>query len=673
MTYGQIRFIKWVLLLLLFVSAGYVGYQVWVGVRGREASVGSSIEEPKTPVSRGVSIEQLDSEGRRAWTLKAAESTGRTETTQRFRDVEIHFEAGKEKIPVVVTGDRCEIGKDNAVYLEGNVVVHDNTSLKLEAATLHFRRYPDQVWSDDPVRYSRKGLRGTAGRMKYLLELGIVVLREGVEMTLQEEGDAPVSITSLSSKMKRGLHLAQFIDAVKVRQTNRSLDCNDLQVYFTEDDSEIQRMEAYENVDLQMEVRETEAEEEGPTEEPARVAASGLTSEPGTKRLLTDRLEVLYRPGGKFLERARAVEGGRLLVRLPDSASTGYDKELEGYTLAFEFDEQGRLQILRGRGGVTLVLTPRGAGDQPQKTITSRQLEATFDPETGDIIEAVCERTVTFEQGSVQATADLGTFLSAASLLVLEEQPRLWDEKTSLTADEIRIAVDTGNLEGRGSVRSTSTGSSEHGTMFPGGGKEPIYFVADHLTFDRASDLATYTGGARGLSGTNRIEARKIEIRQTKGELSALTNVRTVFLQKLRQDEAKPPAPTVTEAERFFYGSATEELQYRGGVTMRSEDMTLEGHRVDVALEAGGGDVEEIRSEGDVIIETTEGKALGENARYLPKDESMTVTGESARLENAGKVTEGKQLTFFLSDDKVFVDGREQTRTKTTYSSKPRL
>ena len=82
--------------------------------------------------------------------------------------------------------------------------------------------------------------------------------------------------------------------------------------------------------------------------------------------------------------------------------------------------------------------------------------------------------------------------------------------------------------------------------------------------------------------------------------------------------------------------------------------------------------MEEIDAEGEVEIETPDGQAAGEHAKYLPKDQSMTVTGERAWLENAGKVTEGKQLTFFLTDDRILVDGQEQNRTKTTYSSRPR-
>jgi hypothetical protein len=50
----------------------------------------------------------------------------------------------------------------------------------------------------------------------------------------------------------------------------------------------------------------------------------------------------------------------------------------------------------------------------------------------------------------------------------------------------------------------------------------------------------------------------------------------------------------------------------------------------------------------------------------------VRVSGVRAWLENDDKLTEGKELTFFLSDDRIFVDGREISRTKTIYASKPR-
>jgi lipopolysaccharide transport protein LptA len=239
-----------------------------------------------------------------------------------------------------------------------------------------------------------------------------------------------------------------------------------------------------------------------------------------------------------------------------------------------------------------------------------------------------------------------------------------------LEANVIEIDVVSGDVEATGSVRSTSKDSTGSAGLFPSESDEPVYFVSKRLRYERATDTAVYTGEARAIQGQNRIEADRIRLLQEAGELSAENGVRTVFLQKQNDSE---PEVTVTDAQSFLYRLKEEKLQYQEGVTMRSKEMTLKGKKVDVLLKPGGREVKEVWAEGEVTIETPDGKAAGDYAKYLPEEESMTVTGESARLENAGKLTEGKQLIFFLSDDRILVDGREQTRTKTTYSSKPRL
>ncbi len=662
MTFGQIRFIKRILLVLFLGLGVYVGRHVWEGVRTRESTASSSPDEPDSSVSREVAIEQLDAEGRTAWTLKAAESIGRTESAQRFRDVEIRFDAGEERIPVVVTADHCEIQKDSSVYLEGNVVVRDETSLRLEANTLHFERAPDRAWSREPVRYFKQGLTGSAGSMSYRLEDGALELEGGVDATFREDGDAPLRVESTRASMRRRSHHVQFVDAVRVRQGNRALDCNDLQIYLDEENENVERMEAFESVDLRMDVAESETSESA--------SSARLSSEAGTKRLLTEKLEAFFRPGGEELERLRALEGGRLVMKLPPGAREGYDKDLEGYTLVFEFDEEGRLDVLRGRGGVTLVLTPVASEAEAKKIVKARQLEAFFDPVSGDLREAICEKAVTFEQGDVRATAEKGTFRNLDSKLVLEEEPRLWDRKASLEATVIEIDVASGDVEGTGNVRSTSTDASGPAGLFPAESDEPVYFVSKRLRYVRATDTAVYTGEARGIQGQNRIEAGRIRLLQGAGELAAEDDVKTTFLQTPKNGDSEV---TVTNAETFHYRSKDETLQYEGGVEMRSKGMTMKGKKVDVLLEPGSREVREVVAEGEVTIETPDGKAAGEHAKYLPEQESMTVRGENARLENAGKLTEGKQLTFFLTDDRILVDGREQTRTKTTYSSKPRL
>jgi lipopolysaccharide export system protein LptA len=105
---------------------------------------------------------------------------------------------------------------------------------------------------------------------------------------------------------------------------------------------------------------------------------------------------------------------------------------------------------------------------------------------------------------------------------------------------------------------------------------------------------------------------------------------------------------------------------------MSAQEMTLNGQKIDVTLEPDRDEVEVIEALGEVEIKTANGTAGGDDAKYLPKSEEVRVSGEKAWLENDDKLTEGKELTFFLSDDRIFVDGREISRTKTIYASKPR-
>ena len=672
MNVGQIRFIKRALFALFLGCGAYVGYHVWEGVRSRGRSATDVVDEPENPTSRGVELEQLDSEGRTTWTLKAAESVGRSETGQQFRDVEIRFNAGDDENPVVVTANTCEIGANRTVHLEGNVVIHDDTTVRLEANTLEFERFPDRVWSTEPVKYEKKGLTGDAGSMHYVIRRGELDFGDGVRMTLQENGAAPLKVTSDIAHMRRNQHWIQYVDSVRVRQANRSLRANDLQLFLDDENQELTRVEAYESVELRMQVTaDSSSDESGDSQ-------LVFTSEPGLKRLLTDRLEMLFRPGGENLERVRAREGGKLILRLPRNAVDGYDKRLEGHTLAFEFNEDGQLTTLRGRGGVKLILTPRDPDSGDMKIVTARRLESDFDPETGELIEARCVRSVEFEQGDVRVTSDRGVLRFADSLLTLTESPRLWDPRTNLEAERIEINIASGDVEGYGDVRSSFNdfGNDSGGTtLFPSVEKEPVYFVADHLAYDRAEDIAVYTGSARGFQGRNRVEAETIQIYQREGDLIAAGGVRTVFLQNLVEDDSSgelEPKPTVTRAATLHYRAAFAVLEYREHVQMRSEDMMLQGASIDVTLVKEGGGVREIHAEGDVEIETVDGKAGGDDAKYLPEDKSMTITGEQAWLENAGKLTEGKQLTFFLTDDRILVDGQEQHRTKTTYSSNPR-
>ena len=699
MTLNQIRLVKQLLATVLVCFSALLAYQFLSARNTSKRPSSTTLSTNRAnPVARGVEITRLDADGEKIFELRAAESIGQTQDTQTFRDVEIQFEAGKtEPVPLTVTADLCEYDvESSAVHLEGNVVIVDEEDLRIEAATMNYRPKPKRVWTDSRIKYYRGGLVGEAGGLVYQVAGNAFELGRGVDMTFTpDDGGAPVRIESVWAKIRRRERLVRFVDEVRVRQGSYRLRSGLLTMHLTENESGLEHLVADRDVRMVLDQppdpfrnprKPLKEDEESDAASEAQPESVHPLDQPGRKRLASQRLEIDFRPDGSTMQRMRALKEAKLTFEPPVSGEKpGMRRELQGNTLIFQFDGEGRLTVLNGRGNVSLTLEPEGGKPEDARRVTARELESRFNPETGELRMAKCTHQVKFTHGSLHAEAEEGVYRSQRELLTLTESPRLWDEGAELEAEEVRIQVVTGALEAIGKVRSTMASASSDSIGFlPGEKGDKVYFLAEHLEYDRALDLAIYTGTARGFRGANRLEAERIAVAQTKGELEATDAVRTTLPQNAspsssgqRDGEPEParknqkdvePQLTHTRAGHLLYRSDSELLTYTKEVQMTSGDFVLRGEKVEVNLQQGGESVKQIDAEGNVEIESPTGKARGDKATYVPEREEVRVMGELATLEDGDKVTEGKELTFFLSDDKIFVDGREQRRTKTIYS-----
>jgi LPS export ABC transporter protein LptC/lipopolysaccharide transport protein LptA len=666
MTFNQIRLVKRILAILLVCGMAIVGYHLFLGMESETTSpTAELLSESEEATARGVDITRLDEDGEQVFELRAAESVGRSEDTQTFRDVEITFQAGQSgEIPLVVTGDLCRYNTvDSTVHLEGNVVVTDAEGLRIETSTLDYGPKPKRVWSDNEVRFSRGGLAGEAGRLVYQVVGNAFELDGGVDMTFTPEEGPPVEVTSESARIRRRDKFVRFLGNVHVSQDTRRLTSDHLQIHLTDDEKGLTGIDADGNVRMVLEV----PPENGPTEEDA-----SPFEQPGRKRLSAKRVEFFFRPDGNTIREMVATGDAKLaMLPVPSGGETpGVHRELEGSILTFQFDLEERLVALTGQGSVALTLLPEKGAPEDVRRLTARRMRSQFDPETGEVRQARTYESVTFRQGDLNGEAELGVYSAKDELLTLTESPRLWDDRSELTADKVEIHVVTGGLEATGDVRSRMlvTESTDGIGFLPGSEDEPVYFVSHRLQYHREQDLAVYTGSARGFRGENRLEAERIELVQKEGKLSASESVRTTLVQKSTSDEKAPPQLTFTSAQEVLYRAEDNLLSYAKDVEMRSGEIVLRGDKVDVSLAEGGGSVRQIDAAGNAEIVSTTGRARGEKATYVPEREEVRVSGERATLEDGDKLTEGKELTFFLSNDKIFIDGQEERRTKTTYS-----
>lgn len=658
MTYRQIRWIKRALALGFIGFSALVAYQLRRGGEAKRprSSVESPLIEPASARTDQIQHRTLDDQGQTVFELVAEERLGLDGTRNRFRQVEVRFEAGKEKVPLSVTAATCTLDTaTEAAHFEGNVVVSGERSLRIETDALDYDPELGEVVSDTPIRFSREGVEGTAGAMRYSVAGAVIDLLEPVWVKLAPKSGPPTEIRSLTATIRRRESLIQFVDDVVVEGENRRLRANDLQLFLNAEENGLTELLAHEDVEVVVDVP------------PGRGGSS--LSEPGRRRLTTQALEVIFRPDGSTVERARALEGGELVVE-PTPTSPGARpgrREVQGNLLAFEFNPEGRLTDFRGRGGVTLRLQPEGAPEAEIRTVTARSFESTFDPETGELAEMHCYQAVRFSRGDVRAEAEEGVFRARSNRLNLTGSPRLWDSRATLEANVVNIDVATGDLDASGNVRSTQAGAAGL-DFFSAGGEGAVYFLSEEFAYERRSDTATYTGAARGVRGENQIGGERIVLKRGGEEMEASGSVRTSFLQKDKKGE---PQRILAAAQAFNYRREDGVLRYREGVTLTTPELTMRGQRIYLKPAPDGG-IEAIRVQGKVDIQLARSRVRGDEANYLAASEQMQVFGEKATIQDGDKLTEGKELTFFLSDDRILVDGREESRTRSVYTSKPR-
>ena len=689
MTFGQIRLVKWILGITLVSFVCIVGVQLHNSFNKSKTFVSNllQVDDGRDAVSRQVEITQLDSQGQEAWRLIAAESTGRTDSGQNFKDVEIHVDVGRDKVPVVITADHCILNENETAHLEGNVIVRDSTSMRLEAEVLDFSRYPDQFWTEENVSFSRNDLVGQAGSMRYVMTHGDIYLDNGVKMTLHRNDEDPVRVRSASAIIRRKESRIQFVDDVSVRQNKRSLNCNDLQLKIGENDK-IEHIDAFENVEMVLHHAEqrkdipaehqsiqssTQALTEGSASSLTNTVSTIMGDNQGVKHLVSDQADFAFRAGTDELERVRATGKALLTFEPVQRSGERFRRSFAGHRLIFEFDQQGRIASVFGRGGVTLILTPMQAiSNKTEKRVSARRLESRFGNETGELLFAKMFPGAHFEQDDFEGTADMAIVDFQSQKVTLLQEPRLWDSQTSMEANTIVIDMASGDTRGSGDVRTTAIQNGTAHTIFPGddgSGEEPVYFVADQLHYTDETKVTTYQGSAKGFQGDNHIEAERIRIDKVGGVLEARGNVRTLFVAAVA-DQEEERSTTFTKSGRFDFRRDDGVLHYRRAVLMKNDTMTLSGSRLDVTLGEEHQEIVELLAEGNVEIQASAAEAHGSVARYLPEEQRMTIKGENATLQDGEKITEGKELTFFLSNEKVLVDGQERTRTKTTYSSK---
>ena len=374
-------------------------------------------------------------------------------------------------------------------------------------------------------------------------------------------------------------------------------------------------------------------------------AVATLRENGATTRISGTDIEMFVGPDGETVTRLETTAPTQ--VQVPATASQPA-RTISAQTLLAE-GEPGK-GLTRGvfTGAVSFEETRAGARGTPatKRTASSDSLALGLGGDLATVTTALFRGNFRVVDGAQQGRADEGLYDTQKETLQLrapggKRQPSLTDGEVDVTANEIDGDLKSDGLQARGAAsffrRAAATKDAKTG-MFEAG--KDITATAESLKYDKAARVASFTGKAFIVQGTNSLRANQIDLDDARGDLKAAGQVTSRMTIENVPGSSNPKtntaAPSQITAEQLVYTDATRRATYTGGALLtapggdrlRSDQLVLtlaaEGRSL-VSAEATAAPGQEVR------VTLPEGQqAVGTKVTYDAKTEYYVVTGTPA-------------------------------------------
>ena len=144
----------------------------------------------------------------------------------------------------------------------------------------------------------------------------------------------------------------------------------------------------------------------------------------------------------------------------------------------------------------------------------------------------------------------------------------------------------------------------------------------------------------------------------------------TVTVRDSADKNKKPErVRSIATAADFRYEEAGRRATYTGKAHMNSPDGDMTAARIELYLKpsgAGDNDLERAEAYEDVTLRDQNRTTTGARLTYTTADQRYVVTGAPVKVvDECGRETSGRTLTYLKSAETITIDGNEQTRTQT--------
>jgi lipopolysaccharide export system protein LptA len=403
----------------------------------------------------------------------------------------------------------------------------------------------------------------------------------------------------------------------------------------------------------------------------ARPLPSRGGAAPQTRILRSEVIQLKMRPGGREIESVETHTPGSVEF-LPNRPGQRR-RRLDGERIWITYGSRSRIRSFRAVNVSTRTEVPQPSVP-PGSSVTltwSNGLAAEVDPEDGQLTHLEQWDNFRYQEGDRRGRANRAVLDTRQDLITLEGTARLWDSTGSASADRILLDRDSGEFVAEGNVASSLLPDPKKGSSAMLSDDEPLQGKSDRMTSGDGRGLIRYQGNAVLWQAGNRIRGSWIEIDRSKRHLVARGDVTTQFIQRPEktQHSNEPPRRqlfTIIQAPELFYDEQSRVARYRGGVKLSRTgvDVTASELRAHLAGKESGTQLERAYADGSVkIVHTMPGRTrqgVAEHAEYYTGEEKLVLYGgEPALVDSLRGSAHGKQLTWFINNDRLLVDGRQ--------------
>jgi lipopolysaccharide transport protein LptA len=187
-----------------------------------------------------------------------------------------------------------------------------------------------------------------------------------------------------------------------------------------------------------------------------------------------------------------------------------------------------------------------------------------------------------------------------------------------------------------------------------GRSEKPVYVTAGSARFDHKTDVAVFTGNARGWQDNNYVRGERMMFSERDGRFVAEENVHSLLYEAKRtEDGIETNQPIYVTAQKLTYLRDGRHLRYENNVDIRQGKDRITGGAANVFLNEENSPTR-TEIEQNVIMTQPNRRATGSYARYETAGELLFLRGDPATVEDAEQGrSQGSEITVNLKENRA--------------------